>query len=206
MLALSTATKKTLIALDYNGKQIFKELDADCRQSEKLLFAIDEMLKNEKITLKEVGNFALIIGPGSFTGLRIGAALIKGFCAGDPSHKVVSLPTLDLIAHQVIEQYSLENNFTCVMNAQSGKFYVASYTKKGKRQNNEHIETAADILKNKGAKYCLLEEGFLPNAVTITCQSLLSLALEREKKGDLITAKELVLKYIRKSSAEEKIL
>ena len=205
MLAISTATKKALLALEHDGRRAFKELDADCRQSEKILQAIDDMLKKEKLALSDVGNFALVIGPGSFTGLRIGAALLKGFCAGEKQHKIVPLPTLDVIAYSVIKEYQPKHNFSCVMNAQGGKFYSASYSKKGEKLKEEHIENAAEVLKGRGAKYCLFEEGFLPNSVSITSENLLEIALKREQEGELVSAKDITLKYIRKSSAEEKI-
>lgn len=205
MLAISTATKKALIALEYNNKKFYREIDADCSQSERILVQIDEMLQQAGAKLYDIDNFALVIGPGSFTGLRIGASLIKGFCAGQNFHKVVLIPTLDLIAYSVIKQYAPIQNFSCVMNAQGGKFYSATYTKKGKKTKDEHIETATEILKGKGAKYCLLEEGFLPNSLNLNCEDLLDYALEKQKKGELFSAKEITIKYIRKSSAEEKI-
>lgn len=204
MLAISTATKKALIALEHNGKKLYREIDADCRQSENILVAIDDMLQKEGLQLSDVGNFGLVIGPGSFTGLRIGAALVKGFCAGQKEHKVVLISSMDLIAFSAIRQFSPSQSFSCVMNAQGGRFYSATFNKSGKKTKDEHLETAAEVLKGRGAKYCLLEEAFLPNSVTLSCEDLLELALKKQKKGELVPAKDITLKYIRKSSAEEK--
>lgn len=204
MLAISTATKKALIALGINDKRFYREIDADCSQSERILVQIDEMLTKAGATLKDVENFALVIGPGSFTGLRIGASIIKGFCAGQKQHRVVMIPTLDLMAYSVIKQFSPTQNFSCVMNAQGGKFYSATYTKRGKKTKDEHIETGVEVLKGKGAKYCLLEEGFLPNSLSFSCEDLLNYALKLEEQGELSSSKDITIKYIRKSSAEEK--
>ena len=204
MLAISTATKKALIALEHNDKKFYREIDADCSQSERILVQIDEMLSEAGISLNDVGNFGLVVGPGSFTGLRIGASLIKGFYAGQKQHKVALIPTLDLIAYSVIKHFAPTQNFSCVMNAQGGKFYSATYTKKGKKTKDEHIETGAEVLKGKGAKYCLLEEGFLPNSLNFDSEDLLNYALMLQSRGELFSAKQISIKYIRKSSAEEK--
>ena len=204
MLAISTATKKALIAHGHNDKKFYREIDADCSQSERILVQIDEMLSEAGISLNDVGNFGLVVGPGSFTGLRIGASLIKGFCAGQKQHKVALIPTLDLIAYSVIKHFAPTQNFSCVMNAQGGKFYSATYTKKGKKTKDEHIETGAEVLKGKGAKYCLLEEGFLPNSLNFDSEDLLNYALMLQSRGELFSAKQISIKYIRKSSAEEK--
>ncbi len=205
MLAISTATKKALVALEHNGKRIYKEIEADCRQSEKMMQEIDEMLRSQNLTLKDVGNFALVTGPGSFTGLRIGASLLKGFCAGQKMHKIVPIPTMDLIAFSVMKEYKPKSNFSCYMNAQSGRYYSASYNKKGEKTCAEHIEDVTKVLKGRGAKYCLLEEAFLTNSVTLTCENLLELALKLEAENVLVSDKELSVKYIRKSSAEENL-
>ena len=52
---------------------------------------IDEVCKFSKIDLSEIDVFACSIGPGSFTGLRIGLATIKGF-ALSLNKKVVGIP------------------------------------------------------------------------------------------------------------------
>lgn len=51
------------------------------RHSENLIPFIDRLLKKEKISLRQIDAFAIDRGPGSFTGLRIGFSLLKGFLA-----------------------------------------------------------------------------------------------------------------------------
>ncbi len=64
--------------------------------SQTLLPMICEMLSDAEIDIKDIDEFALTVGPGSFTGLRIGAATVMGL-AGDRKCRCVS--TLDAIAH-----------------------------------------------------------------------------------------------------------
>lgn len=203
MLAISTATKKAMIAIDAKGKQIFCEIDADCRQSEKMMQQLHNLLTKNKLTLEDVGNFALVIGPGSFTGLRIGAALIKGFAAGLPHKKVVPILTLDLMAAEVMKEAKPKKDFSCYMNAQSGLFYGAKYNKKGEKIEEERLLNAEQILQGKESKFCFMEEAFLPFGITLTPQILLEVALDGEKNNNIISAKDISIKYIRRSAAEE---
>jgi tRNA threonylcarbamoyladenosine biosynthesis protein TsaB len=61
--------------------------------SERLLPAIDQLLRIADLCLGEIEAFAVSIGPGSFTGLRIGLATLKGFTLGD-ERPAVAVPTL----------------------------------------------------------------------------------------------------------------
>lgn len=203
MLVISTATKTAIIAIQAGETTRFCEIEADCKQSEKMMQEIDQILTKNNISLADVGNFGLVIGPGSFTGLRIGAALIKGFCAGMPEKKVVPIPTLDLMAAQVLKDYKTKNKFTCYMKAQSGLFYGATYDKTGKKIVDEHLLSGVEVLKGGENKYCLAEEGFLPYIITIKPETLLEVASKWEKDGNLISAKDISIKYIRRSAAEE---
>ena len=65
--------------------------------SEVLLSHIDQLLKGLCLGVRELDGFAISIGPGSFTGLRIGLATVKGlsFASGKP---VMGVPTLDALA------------------------------------------------------------------------------------------------------------
>lgn len=205
MLALSTATKKAMIAIKVGDIEIYSSLDADCRQSESMMQEIHNLLTKNKLALADVGNFGLVTGPGSFTGLRIGAALVKGFCAGLKGRKVAIMPTLELMARQAKKEISPSSNFSCYMNAQSGLCYSATFSEDCEKIVDEHLVPTLDILKGKEGKVCLSEENFLSLGITITPQTLLEFALEQEEKKNMVDGKDISVKYIRRSSAEEKL-
>lgn len=100
ILAFDTSTTTCSVALTADG-----ELLADAASFEKatharrLLPMVDALLKRTGVALSAVDGFAATIGPGSFTGLRIGLSTLKGLAAatGKP---VVALSTLDTLAHQ----------------------------------------------------------------------------------------------------------
>lgn len=91
---------------------------------------IKDILKMAKLSLDDMYGFALSIGPGSFTGLRVGVATVKGlsFATGKP---VIGIPTLDVIA----DNLGLIRGIACpILDAKKGKVYTTMYEYKNARQ------------------------------------------------------------------------
>jgi len=82
VLALETSSAVLGVALG-TGEGKVKELCSrgPLQHSENLIPLIDRLLQREKLRLDDVDAFAIDRGPGSFTGLRIGFSLLKGFMA-----------------------------------------------------------------------------------------------------------------------------
>lgn len=99
-LAIETATDVCGVALVHNGCVMGEDsVDEKKIHSEKLLPMIDEVLRNASISLGDVDAIAISIGPGSFTGLRIGLSTAKGL-ARARSKPIVAVPTLDALAYE----------------------------------------------------------------------------------------------------------
>ena len=67
--------KKINIGLEINGKKIETSSESVILKSEAALPLIDKLLKENKLTIHEIEEVRVKEGPGSFTGLRVGAAL-----------------------------------------------------------------------------------------------------------------------------------
>ncbi len=82
ILNLETATKTCSVSLAQNGKNIFtKEITEEhFSHAENLNIFIQDVLKSAGKNLKELDAVAVSEGPGSYTGLRIGASTAKGLC------------------------------------------------------------------------------------------------------------------------------
>ncbi len=80
LLAIDSATRKIGIAL-YDGVQVIHEAVWESKNyhTVELAPAVQTALQRAKLTPEDIEVIALTIGPGSYTGLRIGAALAKGF-------------------------------------------------------------------------------------------------------------------------------
>lgn len=100
ILALETATLQGSVALMENETLIAEySLNIRATHSERLLPAVSTALKDARWTLPDLDGLAISIGPGSFTGLRIGLSSIKGlsFATNLP---IVAVPTLEAMAYQ----------------------------------------------------------------------------------------------------------
>ena len=77
ILVLDCAVSKISIAVKFNDKMITQIYDIGMRQSEILVPAIDDILQKAGITAGDLDFSAITIGPGSFTGLRLGISALK---------------------------------------------------------------------------------------------------------------------------------
>lgn len=126
LLAVETATRALSVAvLDGEAGTLLAEVrSADSRPpSERLLPAVDEVLARARTPLAEVDAFAVSIGPGSFTGLRIGLATVKAFAFGT-GRPVAPVSTLAALAARAAEA---EGPVASALDARRGDLYAACW-------------------------------------------------------------------------------
>ena len=203
MLVISSATKEAYIGLKAKDKLAFSHIDANCKQSENILVQIDEMLEKNSIDISEVGNFAVVVGPGSFTGIRIGIALVKGICAGK-TDKVVAISSLDFMAKEVLK-HNPKSDFACAIDALSGLVYVKSFDKDGNALSEEKLISKEEFEKLNFDKFGLEEESVCEKKISLSSETLLEIALEKETKNEFADVKTLSPIYLRLSQAEENL-
>lgn len=92
--------------------------------SQTLLPMLDEVTKMIELDLQSVDAFAIAKGPGSFTGLRIGSATVKGLGLA-LDKPIVEVPTVDGIAYQL---YGCTDIICPMMDARRGQVYTGLYT------------------------------------------------------------------------------
>jgi len=124
ILALETSTLAGGVALVENGRIVGQTmLDIALTHSERLMAMVDRLLLDCRWTTKELDGLALSIGPGSFTGLRVGAATVQGLslALGLP---VAPVPTLDALAANL----PFAEHAVCpLLDARKGEVYLALY-------------------------------------------------------------------------------
>ena len=91
--------------------------------SETLLPMVESLLANFSMTAKDVDIFAASIGPGSFTGVRIGAATLKGLAFAS-NKACVGVSTLEARAYNLVSHKGL---ICPVMNARRSQVYTALF-------------------------------------------------------------------------------
>lgn len=96
LLAIDTATPACSIALCHNGEITGETYAGKARHTEVILPMIDEFLRAQGLTVRELAGIIVGIGPGAFTGLRVGAAVASAlaFAASIPVGKLSSLALL----------------------------------------------------------------------------------------------------------------
>ena len=184
--------------------------------SQTLMPMTESILKITETQLKDIDYIACACGPGSFTGLRIGAASVKGLALG-LDKKIIPIPTLDAIAYNLYPTSSL---IVPIMDARRNQVYTSIYScTKGFERLCDHI--ACDIDDIISQALSLSDDIiFLGDGVPVYKEKLMipgislapvhsnmqraavlgALALQNTDKA--IEGKDLELMYLRKSQAE----
>ena len=126
ILAFECSTATASVAVGDNGKIIGEgSMEASRRHSEQLLPMADKLLSSLGLTLADIGALACSIGPGSFTGVRIGAATVKGLAFGS-SRPCVGTSSLTSLAY--CHSDAEDGTIICpVIGCRRGNVYNALY-------------------------------------------------------------------------------
>ena len=156
ILNIETSTTVCSVSISENGTcKCFRENFNGNNHSELIGVFVQEVLAEASFQPKDLDAVALSIGPGSYTGLRIGTSFAKGLCYGCDL-KLITIPTLKIIAQNAKEKYNIEDDaLLCPMiDARRMEVYNCIYD----AQLNEVRATEpqvidensfADILKDK---------------------------------------------------------
>ena len=226
IFALESSAKSASAALIDDGRLLGEfYIHTKLTHSETLMPMADALLQNTRIPLEQVDVFAVSAGPGSFTGIRIGVAAVKGLAmaAGKPC---AAVSTLEAIG----ENYRGQEALVCaVMDARRSQVYNACF--RGTGEGLERLtpdraiglpELAAE-LKNRENPQILVGDGALLCYTTFKEQGLdvhlapphlryqsawgvARAALEQARTGALTDAQGLVPVYHRLSQAERERL
>ena len=124
ILSVDTATAYQSVAI-LHGTAILAEVnrDAEGSHAKSLVLSIDEALGTAGLTLADLDGLALSIGPGSFTGLRVGLATMLGFrtIVGKP---LVTVPTLEALAWNL---HSFVGRICPILKSRKNEVYWACY-------------------------------------------------------------------------------
>ena len=73
------------IVVNNAGKE-FSKIDLNQKKhTDELLFSVDELLKESGLSIDEIENFCVCVGPGSFTGIRVAISIVKGLSVNSNS-------------------------------------------------------------------------------------------------------------------------
>ena len=127
ILAIDTSSKICGVTIVENEKVLIKLINDDEKtHSVKLMPMIDKAFKDTNLTLDDISLLACCIGPGSFTGVRIGIATIKAF-SDVKNIPVVGITSLESLAYNV-KQISKPTSLICsLIDAKNENVYCGLY-------------------------------------------------------------------------------
>jgi tRNA threonylcarbamoyladenosine biosynthesis protein TsaB len=224
ILGVDTSTSYGSLGLIEDDKVVAEyALLRDETHSTRLVPAIQALLKEARLVLDEIDGMAVSLGPGSFTGLRVGLSAVKGLALA-AERPVVGIPTLDALASNLpFTPYVI-----CpILDARKGDVYSALY-KDGGRGLVERltpyevlsplrllekipleetiflgdgVEVYGEFIKERlGAKALFAP----PHLRFLRGSSVAEIGLQRFKRGEKDDISSLVPIYVRPSDAEIK--
>ncbi|MFI2237217.1 tRNA (adenosine(37)-N6)-threonylcarbamoyltransferase complex dimerization subunit type 1 TsaB [Streptomyces chrestomyceticus] len=147
LLALDTATPAVTVAVHDGSRVLAEERQVDARRhGELLLPAVDRVLAEAGVKLGAVSDIVVGVGPGPYTGLRVGLVTAATFGAAldVPVH---GLCTLDGIAYAA----GLDEPFLVATDARRKEVYWARYADARTRLTEPAVDRPADIADEAGA-------------------------------------------------------
>ncbi|HXE07217.1 MAG TPA: tRNA (adenosine(37)-N6)-threonylcarbamoyltransferase complex dimerization subunit type 1 TsaB [Acidobacteriaceae bacterium] len=177
--------------------------------SEKLVAAVRELARESGIELRELGAIAIVNGPGSFTGVRVGLSAAKGFC------EALNVPLILISRLAVLASASAagpETHAFAVLDAGRQEFYVGEYLG-GARLDEAlvpHDELRSRILRAANRALMVCEESvagalseFAPRMVAEpSAVSSLPLVLERIRRSSFDDVVSADANYLRRTDLE----
>lgn len=129
ILAIDTSNALCSVAISDDGEIAFSVIDQPRQHARRILPMIAQLLASRKLSLADIDVVAVVSGPGSFTGLRIGAGVAQGlaFGAGIP---VIGVSALEIIAAKAYRASRHNDLLVCVL-ARENEVYSGAYSLRG---------------------------------------------------------------------------
>ena len=211
ILALETSAKSVSTAVVENGAPLaYAYQCTGLTHSRTLMPMVDAMLKNAELTLGDMDAVAVAAGPGSFTGLRIGIAAVKGL-AWAADKPCFGVSTLEAMAQNLAHMDGL---LVCAMDARRNQVYNALFEAKSgvltrltpdraiavaELAEELRGETRRLLVLGDGGQLC--RDGSELAPAQLLYQNAVGVGLAAEH-GTPVSAQELAPVYLRISQAE----
>ena len=227
ILAFDSTAKAASVAVCEDERCLaLYTIDNGLTQSELLMPMAENILKCLHFSFDDIDMVTTSMGPGSFTGVRIGAALVKGIAFGRDI-PCVSVSTIEALARNALP---LKSVIVPVMDARRGQVYTAIFKSDGKsavritKDDAISISALAEMLKEyEGEDIYLVGDGYEvasrglraagieiqetpPLLINENAYSIAQVALEKYKMGEFVKDTEIAPIYLRMPQAERERL
>ncbi len=217
ILAMDTSSVNATVCVADENKILGEYTVSNERAHSQIIMPmLNDLLTNCSLSVRDIDVFAVALGPGSFTGLRIGIAAMKTL-AGSLSKPIIGISSLD----QIASSFYLSDKYICpILDARRNEVYNAIYYN-GKKivseravdfdevlieLDSKEVVFAGDaLIKYKDRILSFNKENWHIAPVSLSMQrasSLASVALERAKQSDFDDLYELCPIYLKLPQAE----
>lgn len=126
LLCIETTTTQCSVALCADGElsSLAQSNHENYQHAQLLHTYIDKVLSKHNLKPSDLAAIALSSGPGSYTGLRIGAAAAKGLCYANDI-PLITIPTMDIVAREITPS---DGHIIATLDARRDEVYCAIYT------------------------------------------------------------------------------
>ncbi len=126
LLAVDTSSAYCSVALSHQGVVSGEHLMTEQSHSENVLPMVRRLLESRGMAVQDVDAFVVGIGPGGFTGVRLGVAVVQGL-AYATGKQVIALPSLLALAQAAFETQPVEMTVLVANDARMNQVYWAAY-------------------------------------------------------------------------------
>lgn len=186
LLALDTSAEQCSVALAAGEQRHLLRSEQNRRHADEVLNMVTALLRDHDLTLTDLDALAVTVGPGSFTGLRIGIAVTQGLAYG-ADLRVIPVSSLAMMARAAVLNDPSCQYVVCCVHAREDEYYVALYHDTGagvphalvadRLANSAHIEAlVSDELPEVARKGWLAAgSGWLQSALTMTTSNAVAI-------------------------------
>jgi tRNA threonylcarbamoyladenosine biosynthesis protein TsaB len=165
ILGIETSSSVGSVALAIDGRIAAREMATPREQTEQLLTLVDALLVEAGIALRDLDVIAYGRGPGSFTGLRVAAAVVQGFAVvGEVP--LVAVSSLRCLAQRAAREHGCERSLVCV-DAHMGEVYFGEFVVEAGvavPDGPERLGVPADVPAPVASSWCAVGNGFASQA------------------------------------------
>ncbi len=150
-LLMDTSSQNMLVGLNVSGTLIEAPKMATSKHLETLMPAVDSLLMQKDYQIANIDYIGVVVGPGSFTGIRIAVSSAKAMMMANDNIKAVAVNSLELLAESYYKNKGFNEDIVCVIPTTIKKVYYCLY-EKGKKAGEDSIcevENLGEIAKGR---------------------------------------------------------
>lgn len=206
LLTINSSEKQAEICLKLDDKEIIHKMNETKSHSEFLLQEIENLLCENNLFINDLDTLSINVGPGSFTGVRIGISFIKAFmCA--KKFNTVSVNNFELID---INLNNKPSEYFIVLSSNNEDFYFAKFLSNKIIYGSSNADYFNNVLNKENLQVFCKENELINftsvkniNSVYVKKDSMLKASVKKIDGRNFLDINEICPLYIKKSQAEQ---